>query len=575
MKVLKIGHAAPALAGITQADVDDCKVYQENRTELDAEVQEWHVSRRLKLVRGRGEVSINGNILRGSADLEPLRKICFGMKSDPTQITAVKCAVAMFLYDQGLSFGEGGEEGECKAPPLSVQIARIILPRYVASKDDAKKVYFRVSADNFGLIPADLAKPMWQLGRIPEVATILEQAEIDDYLGVMKNSASRAAATCRRLAAPPEFISNDPHVPCLCYYDLEGVISSAEESPGTDAWDEFLARVDEPEIFLAWIYSIFLGGDMGRQALWLLGEGSDGKSIVTKAIANQIPNSWKSLSYVESTNQFASSKAEGKRLILVPDLKSKTFIATPLIHQLTGGDSLDIERKGQDGYNATCHSKVLICSNEEPRITSDENQISRLILLRVRPRLVRGEDTDWQGRLEKEFPALLAKAKPCYETHVVRGRIISVKDLTQEIASTEEILANALLQHHVAEGVAIIPEAAIHLNLSSTANFDRASPIYEKVISFKHSKVLSDDQKKSMRMVLSGPSSTEKSLLNICAFRNVYERKLRYQGWIKQGTMWINRAMFLEQSAKNPKLMDDLLTEHPGLFPFFGMEGIL
>jgi len=573
--VFRMGRAAPILAGITQADVEACTLYHDRKPDLQAVVRKLHASKAIRLLKTREEVTLGGNTILQESDLEPIRLACFGMRQEESQIFAAKCAFAEFLHTQGYAYDAESVTAKDDKESIAERLSRILCKYYCVSHSDTRRIYFRKSPENYSLEPAMLNKAHFQVGRLPEVVELIESTSVPDYTGAMRNGANRAAATCRVLPHPPKAISNDKHVPCLCFFDLPGALDSEAASMPTPAWDEFLTRVDEPEVFLAWVFSVYKEGDSGRQAMWLLGEGSDGKSVVTKALTKPLNGSSVSLSFTESSNRFTASKVEGKRLVLIPDLKSKTFIATAFIHQLTGGDSLDIERKGEEGYEAECHSKVLICSNEEPRITADENQTSRLILIRVSPRAERGEDILWQERLEKEFPAILARAEPLYEAHSRRGRIISKKDLTQEISTTEEVLANALVQHHTLHSWAIIPESQIHLNLSSTANFDKSCPIYEKLISFKQSGAISDDQKKAMRSALTAQHSTEKSLFNLSALRNTYERKLRYQGWKKQGPMWINRAMFLEQSAKNPKLMDDLLTEYPGLFPFFGMEGIL
>jgi hypothetical protein len=177
-------------------------------------------------------------------------------------------------------------------------------------------------------------------------------------------------------------ISNDPDEPTLCYIrnDFE-----EKDCPTWLKWieDTFENPEEDGDYFKAWCGSILDAKNTGKQALYLHGFGSQGLSKVTNALLSVIGTAGAAVSGTKSfTNQFGLAKLEGKRLVVISDNKNPKIMMTEWVHNLTGGDVVDIERKGKDSHAAQLIGKLMICGNIPPEINFDEtNQKNRVLYI--------------------------------------------------------------------------------------------------------------------------------------------------------------------------------------------------
>ena len=80
-------------------------------------------------------------------------------------------------------------------------------------------------------------------------------------------------------------VSNSLSKPNFSYLDVTEY-DNLPDLP-TPAWDEFTELFDseeKAELFRAWLCSIFMESNQGRQWLWLQGIGNDGKGSIAQAI---------------------------------------------------------------------------------------------------------------------------------------------------------------------------------------------------------------------------------------------------------------------------------------------------
>ena len=142
----------------------------------------------------------------------------------------------------------------------------------------------------------------------------------------------------------------------LTYY------ATMESSP----WDEILNRISNKEEFLAWLWIMFRGGKASSQALWVYGTGNDGKST----IANVLGEILNGVSCVipQTLNQFSASKLHNKRLAINSDVRGDLAMDDRFIFQLTGGDSIDVEKKGADSFKDIVNCMLFCTSNTFPKI---------------------------------------------------------------------------------------------------------------------------------------------------------------------------------------------------------------
>ena len=180
-------------------------------------------------------------------------------------------------------------------------------------------------------------------------------------------------------------ISNDPNEPTLCYIRND---YNEGDCPTWTGWID--STFDDPEedgpYFMAWLGSSLDANNRGKQACVIHGYGSQGLSKVTEALSTVFGTAFTALSGSKSmTNQFGTAKLEGKRLVVIADNKNPKILMTEWVHNLTGGDTVDIERKQKDSHAARLMGKLLICGNIAPEVNFDEqNQKNRVLYIKLK-----------------------------------------------------------------------------------------------------------------------------------------------------------------------------------------------
>ena len=174
------------------------------------------------------------------------------------------------------------------------------------------------------------------------------------------------------------------------------------------AWKEVLSRIDHPDLYQAWIWSIFADVNC-RQALWLQGEGSDGKTVTSNAIAEYLGHLSHSINSATLKTQFGLQDIVGKRLILFPDTKNPNLIQSESVHQITGGDRITVAKRFVGQVEVDNNFRVLVTSNILPELSNQTNDQTRAIVIRVvkGPNYGVSSEIPFAERLKKEIPAFL------------------------------------------------------------------------------------------------------------------------------------------------------------------------
>lgn len=190
-------------------------------------------------------------------------------------------------------------------------------------------------------------------------------------------------------------------------------INIALEEGETPAWDQFLNRLSSPDDFLAWVWSCYELRSRSRQALWLYGpEGEDGKSAVLKLIYKTFGRAGTTIHEDNLRTQFGLSTLYGKRFAYDADALNTRILQSKKIRNLTTGDAVTIEFKGENAFSASIYLKIAIASNMKPSINDINAEKSRLIVIRVDKTEVK--TAKWEDELVKEYPKLLFKAYKKY-----------------------------------------------------------------------------------------------------------------------------------------------------------------
>ena len=98
------------------------------------------------------------------------------------------------------------------------------------------------------------------------------------------------------------------------------------------------------------------------------GSGSNGKSTfleLVKAFLGE--RNYSSLELDKVTNRFSTTSLENKLVNIGDDINAKALSETGTLKKLFSGQSLEVERKGIDGYTLKPYAKHIYSCNEIPR----------------------------------------------------------------------------------------------------------------------------------------------------------------------------------------------------------------
>lgn len=254
-------------------------------------------------------------------------------------------------------------------------------------------------------------------------ATLSELTEGDNsgYYGNLTHKSFCEALYDNFLMDPSRILKEEPAL--ISWSPLEPAYRVLDPSilkPGpTPNWDSFLSRMDYPETFKAYVWSAFEPRNTGRQALWIKGEGSDGKSSAINAISAFLGRSYV-LSIGKGTydKDYFFGNAFGKRLAIYMDCKNTYILKAERIKSLLGRDTVNINNKYEREFSAQVYSKLIIASNFHPKINyNDNSERTRLLLCEVATFKDEFGDPDFEYNLEAEFPAFLLQCQEAYEAN--------------------------------------------------------------------------------------------------------------------------------------------------------------
>lgn len=210
----------------------------------------------------------------------------------------------------------------------------------------------------------------------------------------------------------PKFITWDKGQLAFKYFDP----SILTDGP-TPYFDNFCSRLDFPEVFRAWVWSIFEPGNNGRQVLWIHGGGNDGKSTAFRAICNFIGSDHSNIiNEKQFQSQFFFNEVYGRVLLAYSDCKTKAIFDNEEIQNITGGDEQVINGKYSMTFKAPVYCKVIIGSNMVPEVAWHlDYQSSRMIVLHVSTIENNTGDGKAIDIMTAEMPAFLKKCRADFE----------------------------------------------------------------------------------------------------------------------------------------------------------------
>ena len=197
-----------------------------------------------------------------------------------------------------------------------------------------------------------------------------------------------STSLCERLNQMPKIYTNDEDAPAFHYHDITQYADTGltwENLP--PAWLECLSKYTrgEAELIMAWLFGVMYAKNASRQALCFYdAQGYSGKTALAKALMTYLGNTLvASVDHNSMTNQFWASAIWDKRLVLMSDSKNANIIKSATIHNITGGDPVSVENKGQRPFSAVLSAKLLINTNTPLSIDTDlTHEVSRLLVVK-------------------------------------------------------------------------------------------------------------------------------------------------------------------------------------------------
>jgi len=183
-------------------------------------------------------------------------------------------------------------------------------------------------------------------------------------------------------------------------------------------WEKFLASLwsEDPEairLLKQWAGYLLSGGTEQQKILFIVGPKRGGKGTILKVFAGLLgAENVSSLSLGKLGANFGLASLLGKSLAFFPDARlTGTTEQGPIVESLlsiSGEDALPVDRKYKDSVTAKIPARLVLVSNELPRLQDASGALaSRFLILKLTRSFFGEEDTGLVDRLLQELPGVL------------------------------------------------------------------------------------------------------------------------------------------------------------------------
>jgi putative DNA primase/helicase len=305
------------------------------------------------------------------------------------------------------------------------------------------------------ILPTSIAPPVWLEGEGPAPAT--------EFI------------VCRNglLHLPTNTIY--PHNPRF-YAHNTLTFDFDEDAPRPAEWHKFLDSIfdDDMELrdTLQMMIGYFLTTDTRQQKIFLIvGPKRGGKGTIARTIAHLVGKENIAAPTLAHLSQpFGQAHLIGKQVAIVSDARigkrtDESIIAERLL-ALSGEDHATIGRKYAQDWTGRLYSRVLILTNELPRITDPSGALtSRFIVFNLTESFLGREDIDLEAKLIRESPGILNWAIEGWRMLQVAGKFTqptSALDAVRELEDLSSPVGAFILDECVVEKGAKVLIAEIY-----------------------------------------------------------------------------------------------------------------
>lgn len=127
-------------------------------------------------------------------------------------------------------------------------------------------------------------------------------------------------------------------------------------------------------------YTLFRRNELGKFFI-LTGTGANGKSTFLNMLKKMLgKENVTSLSIQELSERFKPALLVGKLANIGDDISNKYLEDNSILKKLVTGETINVEKKGQDPFDFNNYAKLLFACNEIPRMNDTSNALSRRIV---------------------------------------------------------------------------------------------------------------------------------------------------------------------------------------------------
>jgi putative DNA primase/helicase len=215
-------------------------------------------------------------------------------------------------------------------------------------------------------------------------------------------------------------------------------------------WLKFLGQLwsEDPESISALqeIFGYCIGADTDQEKAFLIvGPKRSGKGTIARVLTGLVgADNRVAPTLAELGTNFGLAPLIGKRVAIISDARlggraDQAAIAERLL-SITGEDALTIDRKYKDGWTGRLGVRVLILSNELPRLNDASGALaSRFIVLVLTKSFYGHEDRGLTNKLLEELPGILNWAIKGWQRLRERGHFLQPETARDAINTLEDL----------------------------------------------------------------------------------------------------------------------------------------
>lgn len=222
------------------------------------------------------------------------------------------------------------------------------------------------------------------------------------------------------------------------------------EGSDCPAWKAFLESCfpNDPQSIelLQMFFGLCLTSNTSFQKiLAMIGPPRSGKGTITRTMGNMIgPESVASLGIGDLAREFGLEKLIGVPVAIMPDVRfgSRDNVSDAIerILSISGEDEIRIARKYQSDWSGKLPTRIIMASNEMPRLPDAAAAIpTRLLVLQFTESHVGREDQTLHSRIASEMTGILAWAVEGYSKLLQSGKFPENDSTSNAIEEAKEI----------------------------------------------------------------------------------------------------------------------------------------